>query len=107
MNTHRIEVLDRADDDDVVREIAHDFQFKLFPAEDRLLDQDLVDGRCGETTTDDLFKLFRVVGDAAARAAKCERWSNDRRVSGLFDEWLRVVPTTDKPATRHRESGFV
>ena len=43
VRAHGIEVLDGADDDDVVGEIAHHLQFVFLPAEHRLLDQHLVD----------------------------------------------------------------
>ncbi len=42
VDAHRVEVLDRADDDDVVRGVPHDLELELLPALDRLLDQDLV-----------------------------------------------------------------
>jgi hypothetical protein len=39
VHAHRVEVLDRADDDAVVLLVAHDLHLELFPAEQRLLDQ--------------------------------------------------------------------
>ena len=39
VDTHRVEVLDRAHDDAVVRLVADHFHFELFPANQRLLDQ--------------------------------------------------------------------
>ena len=45
MDAHRVEVLDGADDDDVVRLVAHHLQFVLLPADERLLDEDLAIGR--------------------------------------------------------------
>ena len=44
MHAHRIQVLDRADDDAVVLFIAHHFHLELFPAEERFLDQKLARG---------------------------------------------------------------
>jgi hypothetical protein len=46
VHAHRVEVLDRADDDAVVRLVAHDFHLVFFPAEQRFLDQQFV-GRRG------------------------------------------------------------
>ena len=43
MDAHRVDVLDRADDDDVVVLVAHQLELKLLPAEHRLLEQDLGD----------------------------------------------------------------
>ena len=45
MHAHRVEILDRADDHDVVRHVAHHFELEFLPALDRLLDQHLVVGR--------------------------------------------------------------
>ena len=43
VHAHRIEVLDRADDDDVVDAVAHDLELELVPAAHGLLDEDLAD----------------------------------------------------------------
>ena len=45
MNAHRINVLDEAYRDHIVVLIADDFEFQFFPAEDRFLNEDLVDQR--------------------------------------------------------------
>ena len=42
MHAHRVDVLDRADDDAIVLFVAHHLHLELFPAEHALLDQDLV-----------------------------------------------------------------
>ena len=44
VHAHRIEVLDRADDDDVVLQVAHHLEFELLPAEDGFFDQDFMHG---------------------------------------------------------------
>ncbi len=72
VHAHGIEVLDRADDDDVVFEVAHHLEFVLFPAEHRFFDQRFVDGREIEAAGEDFHQLFAVVGDAAAGAAQRE-----------------------------------
>ncbi len=48
VDAHRVEVLDRADDDDVVIAVADDFELELVPAADGLLDEHLADRRLGE-----------------------------------------------------------
>src|SRR5206468_12407956 len=45
VHTHGVEILDRADDDDVVFKIAHHLKLVLFPSEDRFFDQGLVNWR--------------------------------------------------------------
>src|SRR5262249_33038071 len=72
MHPHRVEVLDGADDDDVVGPGAHAPQLELLPADDRLLDEHLVDGAEVEATGDEEVELLDVVGDAAAGATEGE-----------------------------------
>ena len=69
VDAHRIDVLDRADDDAIVRLVADDLHLEFFPAEHALLDQHLVGRRGVDAALDDLDELALVVGDAAAGAA--------------------------------------
>ena len=57
VDAHRVDVLDRADDHDVVVAVAHHLELELAPAEHRLLDQHLVDRARGEALGDDLPQL--------------------------------------------------
>ena len=52
VDAHRVEVLDRADDHDVVRAVAHHLELELVPAADRLLDEHLADRALGEAALD-------------------------------------------------------
>ena len=52
VHAHRVEVLDRAHDDDVVGAVADHLEPELVPAAHGLLDQDLVDRRLREATLD-------------------------------------------------------
>lgn len=78
MDAHRVDVLDRADDDAVIRLVADDLHLIFLPAEDRLLDQDFRRRRRIETAADDLEEFRTVVGDAAAGAAEREGRADDR-----------------------------
>ena len=69
VNAHRVDVLDGADGDHLAVGVAHDLKLELLPAEDGLLDEDLVHGACGEATLDHGAQLLDVVHQAAARAA--------------------------------------
>src|SRR5262245_22711581 len=69
---HRVEILDRTDDHDVVGQVAHHLEFVLFPADDRLFDQYLADRAGRESALGGLLELFVVVGYAAARAPERE-----------------------------------
>ncbi len=79
VDAHRIDVLDRADDDAVIRLVADDLHLELFPAEHRFLDQHLGGRRGVETALDDVEELLAVEGDAAAGAAEREGGADDRR----------------------------
>ena len=83
MHAHRVEVLDGADDDAVVRSVADDFHFVLLPAEERLLDEELVRGRELKAAFADLDEALHVVGDAAAGAAERERRTDHGREAEL------------------------
>ena len=72
VHAHRVDVLDRADDDAVVRLVADHLHLELLPAEHALLDQHLGGRRGVEAALDDLGELLAVVGDAAAGAAERE-----------------------------------
>ena len=89
VNAHGVEVFDRADDDAVVVLVAHHLHLILFPANQRLIDQQLVGGREIEAAFADLFKLFTVVGDAAAGAAHGERGTNNAREADIFSHGQR------------------
>ena len=78
MDAHRIDVLDRADDDAIVLLVAHHLHLELFPAEHALLDQDLVGRRSVDAALDDLDQFASCVGDAPARAAHGEARADDR-----------------------------
>src|SRR5882724_3415797 len=86
MYAHGIEVLDRADDDHVVRLVADYLQLVLLPPEHALLDQHFVHRREVEAARQDLQHLFTVVSDAAARAAQRERRADDHREADLAGE---------------------
>ena len=72
VDAHRVEVLDGADDDDVVGPVAHHLQLEFLPADDRFLDEHLADGAEIEAAGDELVEFLAVVGDAAAGAAQGE-----------------------------------
>ena len=78
VDTHRIEVFDRADDDAVVAMVANHFHLELFPADQALFDQQLAGGRGFEAALADGLEFFCVVGDATAGATERETRPDDR-----------------------------
>jgi hypothetical protein len=79
VHAHRVDVLDRADDDEVVGDVAHHLELEFLPADHRLLDQDLVHRAELDAALGEVAELFDVVGDAAADAAHGERRADDER----------------------------
>ncbi len=79
VHAHRVEVLDRADDDDVVGAVADDLELELVPAADGLLDEHLADRALVEPARDLADELVARRDEAAAVAAERERGSHDRR----------------------------
>ena len=79
VDAHRVQVLDRADDDAIVLAVAHHLHLELFPADQRLLDQQFGGGRQLQAAGADGVELFGVVGDAGAVAAQREGGADDHR----------------------------
>ncbi len=77
VNAHRVEVLDRADDDDVVGPVTHHFHLVLLPAEHRLFEEHFRSARKVEPALHDGVEVFGVVGDAATAATHREGRADD------------------------------
>ena len=103
VNAHRIEIFDRADDDDVVLRVAHHLELVFFPAQNRFFNQALVDGRRSRPRAR-LHQFFAVVSNAAAGAAERERWADDDRESDLAGELEAVFQIVDQRRFRHVEA---
>ena len=84
MDAHRVHVLDGADDHGVTRLVAHHFHLEFLPADERLLDKDLVVERRLESARDDFAELVRVVRDSTARSAEREAGTDDERPCADF-----------------------
>ncbi len=98
VDPHRVDILDRADDDAVVRPVADDFHLVLFPAEQRFLDQHF-GGRAGvEPFAHDPLEFGLVVGDPAAGAAQGKAWADDRREAGSFQHFKGLLDSIGNPA---------
>ena len=77
MDAHRVDILDRADDDAVVRLVADHLHLILFPAKHALFDQHLGDRRSVEAPFHYLLEFFHIVGDAAAGSGQGEGGPDD------------------------------
>ena len=104
VDAHRIDVLDRADDDEVVRDVAHHLELELLPADDGLLDEDLVHRAQVEPAARQFAEFLDVVRDAAADAAHRERRPDDGREAGVVDKDERLLERSGHPAARHLDA---
>src|SRR5256885_11621835 len=94
MHAHGIKVLDRADDDDVVFQVAHHLKFVFLPPENRFFDQRFVHGREIEAASKHVEQFFAVIGHAAAGAAEGERRAHDdwkANLSGKLETVFEIV----------------
>ena len=104
VDAHRIDVLDRADDDEVVGDVAHHLELEFLPADHRLLDEHLVDRAQLEPALGEVAELLDVVGDAAADAAERERRADDEREAERAREVDRFGQAARQAALRHVEA---
>ncbi len=102
MHTHRIEVLDRADDYDVVAAVAHHFELELVPAEQRVLHEHLPDRALAQGTFEQQLEFRARASRAAAVAAKRERRPQDDRKRELL---RRLLDRRDDPRLGHLQAG--
>ena len=85
MDAHRVDVLDRADDDGVVRFVTNHLHLEFLPSKQRLVDQNLRDGRGLKPRLHDRFIVVAVIGHTAPGAAKGIGGADDRWQADVFD----------------------
>ena len=107
MDSHGIDVLDRTDDDRIVRDIPDDLHLEFFPSQETLVDQDLPVGRSVEAGPAKVFVVVFVVGDSAARASKRESRSNDGGQADMLQSIPGLVETARDPGFGAFETDFV
>ena len=83
MHAQRVDVFDEANGDHIVVSITDYFKLKLFPAEDRFLDQEPdLPMRClQDLFTHTVFKLVYIINKTAAGTAHCIGRTKNNRVS--------------------------
>ncbi len=87
VHAHRIEILDRADDDAVVGQVAHHLELEFLPAERALFDEHFVNRGERDAALQDVHEFFAVIGDAAAGSAQCEAGTQDAGVADPLGEF--------------------
>ena len=81
VNSHGIEILDRANDHRVVGMVTHDLKLKFLPAEHRFFHQHFVHRAELQSPADLFFKFLPVVSNARPRPAQRERRPYDERIA--------------------------
>ena len=107
VHAHGIEVLDRADDDDVVFRVTHYLEFVLFPTQNRFFDESLVHGREIESAGEDFEHLFAVIRDTAARAAQREARAHNHGEADLAREFQAILQIVHQQRLRHVEADLL
>ncbi len=107
VNAHRIEVFDRADDDAVVVFITHHFHLVLFPADQRLINQQFVGWGKVQAALTNFFELFAVVSDTAAGAAHGKGRTDDTREADVSGNRQRFFHGVRDTGTRGVEADFL
>ena len=77
----RVDVFNRAHDDDVVRLVTHELKLVFLPAEDRLFQQDLGRDRRRKTLACDALEVLGGVSETGAEAAHGEGGAHDEGVT--------------------------
>ena len=72
VHAHGVEILDGADDDDVVGQVAHHLQLEFLPSQHVFFDQDFVDRRERNAALQNVDEVLLMVGDSAAGSAERE-----------------------------------
>ena len=84
MYTHRVKIFNRTDDDAVVCTITDHFHLVLFPAQQRLFDENLRDRGGFQSPLDDLLVLIHIVGDTGTATGEGVGGTDDEGETNLF-----------------------
>ena len=101
MHPHRVQVLDRADDDDVVGAVAHHLKFVLFPAADRFFDQHFCRRRSTEARFGDAAQLALVIGEPTSDATHGVRGSHHQRIAEFLCRHQDIIHRVTNPGLCH------
>ena len=102
VHAHRVQILNRADDDEIAFGIPHQLQLIFFPAEQALIDQHLAQGALLNAVGSDPPQFVAIVSDAPAGAAHRERRPNQNRIADDLGKIERVIHRANDFAVRNR-----
>ena len=94
MDTHGIEVFDRADDNTVVVLITHNLHLILFPSDQGFVDQQFTGGGEIEATGTNLFKLFLVISDTAPSTAHSKGGTDNAGEANFVENLVSIFHAT-------------
>ena len=106
MNSHRIKVLNTADDHAVVGLVAHYFKLVFLPSNDGSLNQDFTNRTCVKTVGDNLQELFHRVRDTRAATTQDVCRTNDDRKTNLFEYLQRLFHVVGDTTSRNTETNL-
>ena len=106
MHAHRVDILNRTDDDAVVRFVAHNLHLIFFPAQHAFLDQHLAGGRGVDAAFDNLDIFGFIIGYAAPRAAHGKAGADNGRQADVIQHIQRLRQRSDLVGTGCREADF-
>src|SRR5262245_9626650 len=108
MNSHRIKVLDRADDHAVVCLIPHHFHFKFLPTQKRLFNEDFGDRREIKAALGEFLKFLTVVCNTSSGATQGKRRAaNHRKSPDPFRDAARLLKRMSGAADRNIQSDLL
>ncbi|CAB4622900.1 unannotated protein [freshwater metagenome] len=91
MDTHRVDVLYRADNNRVIGRVAHQFEFVFLPTEYRLFKQNLACRTFVKSVLDHSAQFCLVMGEAGTETSHRERRSNHHGIAGPGNKCERSV----------------
>ncbi len=106
VDTHGVEVFDRADNHDVVVLVAHDLQLEFLPSQNRFFDEDFGGDAGLESARGDVAQLIHVLSRAAAGAAEGEAGANDDGEADFFGGFFRFLYRVDMDALETLDVGL-
>jgi len=101
MHAHRVQVLDRTDNNNIIFRIPHDLELIFLPPDDRLLDQDLVDHTGLDTAGRYLAQLVERMGKPTTGAAQGKARTDNDREPYFFRRLFSLRDRMRKGTTRH------
>ena len=101
MNTHGIDIFDKANSNHLIFSVSHDFQFKLFPSQDRFFNQNLIYKAFRQTPRSNGAKFFNIIHQTTAGAAHCIGRTNHNRVTQFHSNFFSVFNFVYRLALRH------